>query len=149
MKIFETPFILAPKPYGCEYKVRKFGVWTRSSNLLKSGTNFLLDHLLNSKATWKWWVLKIFWNFRIFLYFLFSLIEYGTIINYGFKPMKISKNWYFSHKFWLSIFTQMNLSIIYMLLILKSQYGITCTNTFWVLDHMGHNGLLWTQKYHD
>jgi hypothetical protein len=50
------------------------------------------------KSTWKWLVWKIFWNFINYIYFSFTLIEDGKIINYGFKQMKISKKWYFSHK---------------------------------------------------
>jgi hypothetical protein len=103
---------------------KKFEPFEKSDQFLV--ISFVEYHI--SKSTWEWLVFKIFWKFIKFIYFSFTLIEYGTIINYGFKQLKISKNdisaiiFFFVRKQWLSIFTQMNLSIIYiyMLLMLKS-----------------------------
>jgi hypothetical protein len=73
---------------------KKFEPFEKSNQFLVR--SFVEYHI--SKSTWVWLVLKIFWNFIIFLYFSFTLFEYGTIINYGFKQMKTSKKLYCSHK---------------------------------------------------
>jgi hypothetical protein len=78
-------WIKSKKLWGVDKKLEPIEKWDQF--LIRS---FVESHI--SKSTWEWLV------FKIFLYFSFSLIEYGTIINYGFKPMKISRKWYFNHK---------------------------------------------------
>ncbi len=87
-------WIISKKLWGVDKKLEPF------ENLDQCLVRSFVEYHI-SKSTWECLVLKIFWKFMIFLYFPFSLIEYGTIINYGFKPMEISKKSYFSHKFFL------------------------------------------------
>jgi hypothetical protein len=107
------------------------------------------------KSTWKWLVWKIFWNFINFIYFSFPLIEYGKIINYGFKQMKISKKWYFSHKIFFCekimifyFYTNELVNYIYVINI-ESQCGITGTKHILGAWSHGSQWAFMKQKYDD
>jgi hypothetical protein len=86
-----------------------------------------------SKSTWEWLVLKIFCKCILFLYFSFTLIQYGRIINYGFKQMKIYNKWYFSHK---SFFCEKIMIVdFYMNELVNYIYVINIEITIWYYMH--------------